>query len=106
MKKGYVPSDHNMKRLIEECEIIKEREDKKKSKRSKSKSPSRNGQTTEGKKKLKEKDELNALIAEKNSGVLAERMNKRKCACDETTQQLHTFNELKISCKGTEIWMI
>ena len=44
-KKGYVPSDHNMKHFIEECEIIerqqtkevkkKEREEKKKGKRSK-----------------------------------------------------------------------
>ena len=58
-KKGYVPSDHNMKRFIEECEIIerqqnkdtkkKEREDKKKNKRSNSKSPSQDGKTKDKK---------------------------------------------------------
>ena len=58
-KKGYVPSDHDMKRFIEECEIIerqqtcevkkKEREDKKKSKRSKSESPPRSGKSKDKK---------------------------------------------------------
>ena len=58
-KKGYVPSDHSMKRFIEECEIIerqqtrevkkKEREDKKKTKRSKSESPPRSGKSKDKK---------------------------------------------------------
>ena len=53
-----------------------------------------NAQTKEGKKKLQEKHELNALVAEAVSKALVANKKKRRAACTETEQELNVLNNL------------
>ena len=59
-----------------------------------------NAQTREGKKKLKEKHKLNALIAEFVNDALQAKKKKRRAARCEVERKLHAFNDLEISSKG------
>mgnify|MGYP001048519339 CR=1 FL=1 len=58
-------------------------------------------QTREGKRKLKEKHELNALIAEAVNDALEAKQKKRRTARRATERELNAFNNLEISSKGT-----
>ena len=62
-----------------------------------------NAQTREGKKKLQEKHELNALIAEKVSEAFATRKKKRRLARTETERELNVFNNLEIGSKCSTV---
>ena len=62
-----------------------------------------NAQTKEGRKKLQEKHELNALIVEKVSEALATRKKKRRAARTETERELNVFNNLEISSKCSTV---